>query len=77
MKCRKVFLNSKQINGDSYLLHLHHPAGGDRESIEDVAKYVTGNLPDFKANLEHLHSEIGVAMIKRTKSFSKHATVLN
>lgn len=58
----------------AYMHDICHPAGQDRAYIEDVAKYVTGKLPDFRANLEHLHSEIGIAMIKRTKSFSRHMT---
>ena len=58
----------------AYMHDICHPAGQDRTNIEDVAKYVTGNLADLKVNLEHLHSEIGVAMLKRTRSFAKIAT---
>ena len=58
----------------AYMHDICHPAGQDRGVIEDVAKYVTGKLPDVRVSLEHLHSEIGVAIIKRTKSFSRHTT---
>ena len=48
----------------AYMHDICHPTGQDR----------TGKLPDVRVSLEHLHSEIGVAIIKRTKSFSRHTT---
>lgn len=48
-----------------------HPAGGDKANIHQIAQHVTGKLPELNATLEHMHGQIGVAMLQQTKSFSK------
>lgn len=53
----------------AYLHDVYHPAGGDQKTIHDIAEFVTGRLPGLNSTLEHLHGQIGVALLKRTKTF--------
>jgi hypothetical protein len=57
----------------AYLHDICHPAGDSIMTIKEVAASVTGRLPELDATLEHLHSEIGVALLSKTTSFRSYS----